>query len=285
MSATVLDVDGRRIAFAEGGDPAGAPVFALHGTPGNRSQMIGLISDQAAELGVRLLCPDRPGYGYSTFVPHRRLVDYPDDVGVIAAHLGLDRFGVLGASGGGPHALACAHRFGDRLLGCSLAAGVGPLEDPAAASEMMPLNQWNRRLAMRFPALLTALVKLTMRGQRRWPDRSVAMMAKQMAPADQEILQRPGFVDALFADLSPADAAASTQDFALFAAPWGFDLSAITAPVAIFHGTDDRNVPLSHSKAMQAELADATLTEYPGGGHLAMVDHPEVLQAAAPTRS
>ena len=260
--------------------PAGPPVFAFHGTPGNRSQMIGLIAGQAGELGVRLICPDRPGYGYSTFLPDRRLVDYPDDVEVIAGHLGLDRFGVLGVSGGGPHALICAHRFGERLLGCSLGAGVGPLEDPEAASEMMPVNQWNRRLAMRLPALLTAVIKLTMRGQRRWPDKSVEMMAKQMAPADQEILERPGFVEALFADLSPADAKAATQDFALFAKPWGFELAEITIPVKIFHGTDDRNVPIGHSRAMQAELADATLTEYPGAGHLALVDHPEVLLAA-----
>lgn len=280
-SATVLDVDGRRIVFAEGGDPAGTAVFALHGTPGNRHQLLLLADEQARALGIRLICPDRPGYGYSSFVTDRRLASYPDDVEAIATHLGLDEFGVLGASGGGPHALACAHRLGDRLVGCSLAAGVGPLEHPEAAREMMRVNQWNRRLALRAPAVLTAATKLVLRMEHRWPERAIATMGAQMAEADRELLRRPEVVQALFADLSPADARAATQDFVLFSTPWGFALSEIETPVAIFHGTADRNVPIGHSRGLRAALPRASLTEYPDGGHFAMVDRPEVLAAAA----
>jgi pimeloyl-ACP methyl ester carboxylesterase len=146
---------------------------------------------------------------------------------------------------------------------------------------MMRVNQWNRRLALRAPAVLTAVTKLVLRLEHRWPERAIAAMGAQMAEADRELLRRPEVVRALFTDLSPADARAATQDFALFSTPWGFALSEIETPVTIFHGTADRNVPIGHSRVLRAALPRATLTEYPDGGHFAMVDRPEVLAAAA----
>src|ERR1035441_6500144 len=108
---TVLG-DGRDIGWLELGEPDGAPVFAFHGTPGSRLQ---LTIDETAigDAGVRLVCPDRPGYGLSTFQPGRRLVDWPGDVAHLADHLGIGRFAVMGISGGGPHAAACAAMLGE----------------------------------------------------------------------------------------------------------------------------------------------------------------------------
>ena len=124
--------DGRTLAVAEWGDPEGLPVISHHGTPGGR---IAWWSDPTiyARHGVRRLTMDRPGYGLSTRRPGRRIVDVVPDVELIADGLGIDRFAVMGGSGGGPHTLACAALLGGRVIRCAAFVSVAPLGDPGLA--------------------------------------------------------------------------------------------------------------------------------------------------------
>jgi pimeloyl-ACP methyl ester carboxylesterase len=106
--------DGRKIAYCEYGELQGKPIFYFHGTPGSRHEP--LFGHQAAyENQYRLIAPDRPGFGRSDYQKGRTLLGWADDVMQIADQLGLETFGVMGASGGGPHALACAYAIPDRL--------------------------------------------------------------------------------------------------------------------------------------------------------------------------
>lgn len=105
-SATV-SVAGRSVAYAEYGAPAGRPVAVLHGTPGS-SRLAGLFAPAAAEQGVRLLAVDRPGYGDSEPWPDRSLADIGSVVTSVLDDAGVDAAGLVGFSGGGPHALAVA---------------------------------------------------------------------------------------------------------------------------------------------------------------------------------
>ncbi|MBC7801768.1 MAG: alpha/beta fold hydrolase, partial [Gemmatimonadaceae bacterium] len=113
--------DGRAIAVEEYGDPAGLPVLYFHGWPASRLEA-GLIP----ELPVRLLAFDRPGYGRSSPQPGRTLLDWPRDVAEVADRLGLDRFHVVGLSGGAPYAVACAYAIPDRVRGMALVCPVPP---------------------------------------------------------------------------------------------------------------------------------------------------------------
>jgi pimeloyl-ACP methyl ester carboxylesterase len=98
---------GRRLGYAERGDPGGRPLLYFHGWPGSRVE--GCLGDEPARAkGIRLMALDRPGMGLSDHQPRRALVDWPDDVIEVAAALRLDRFAVLGISGGGPYAAVCA---------------------------------------------------------------------------------------------------------------------------------------------------------------------------------
>jgi pimeloyl-ACP methyl ester carboxylesterase len=101
--------DGRELARLELGDPEGPPVFVFHGTPGSRLQ-VSFDERPIIATGVRFIAVDRPGYGHSTFYRGRRLADWSSDVASLADHLGIDRFAVIGVSGGGPMPL-CALGF------------------------------------------------------------------------------------------------------------------------------------------------------------------------------
>jgi pimeloyl-ACP methyl ester carboxylesterase len=103
----VRTADGRRLAYRDRGDPAATPIVSHHGTPGSRLDRHPDEDAILAELGVRMIAYDRPGYGESDPQPGRRVVDAAGDVSAVADHLGIERFAVVGTSGGGPHALAC----------------------------------------------------------------------------------------------------------------------------------------------------------------------------------
>src|ERR1035441_10709914 len=108
--------DGRRLGYAEFGDPRGPLVLWFHGTPGARRQVPPVAREASKDLGLRIVCVERPGVGDSTDHLYRRLSDWAADVAVVADRLGHERFMVVGLSGGAPYALACAHELGGRVV-------------------------------------------------------------------------------------------------------------------------------------------------------------------------
>lgn len=118
--------DGRTLAWAEAGAPSGFPLFLFHGFPGSRLEARG-VEDLGHRHNVRFIAPNRPGYGRSTFQLGRRITDWPSDVQYLARHLDVKRYGVLGGSGGGPYALACADAIpSDELASVGLLCSAAP---------------------------------------------------------------------------------------------------------------------------------------------------------------
>lgn len=118
--------DGRHLGYAEYGDPAGLAIIGFHGTPGSRL-MFQLADSAARELGLRLLAPERPGFGISTYQKNRTLASYAADIAAFADRLGIKRFAVAGISGGGPYAAACAALLPERVTALALVSPVGPM--------------------------------------------------------------------------------------------------------------------------------------------------------------
>lgn len=114
--------DGRVLhAYDTGGE--GLPVFWHHGTPNLGAPPRPLFSE-----GVRWISFDRPGYGGSTAVPERDVASVAGCAAAVADALGVERFAVMGHSGGGPHALACAALLPDRVLGVVSVSGLAPFD-------------------------------------------------------------------------------------------------------------------------------------------------------------
>ncbi len=284
-AVTVLGLDdGRELAFAELGDPGGTPVFGFHGTPGSWRQLA--ICDAAARAeSVRLIAPDRPGYGQSSYDPNRRLVDWPRDIEAIARQLDLSHFGVFGVSGGGPHAAVCARALGERLLGAAIVSGVAPPDTPGVLDGMMAVNRLNFRLARQSPLLVRPVMSSMIFAGRHFGERVVQSMQRSLPEPDRRVMARPEVAQAFMLDLRGASrtaARAAAQDFSLFARPWRFRLEDIAVPVHVWQGDLDVNVPVSHGKGQAARIPKATLHLCPGEGHMLFIDHaPEILRAAA----
>jgi pimeloyl-ACP methyl ester carboxylesterase len=279
-------VGGREIAVQEWGDPAGRPVFYLHGTPSSRlERCVG--GGALGRLGVRLITYDRPGYGRSTARPDRTVGDAAGDVAAVADALGVGRFAVYGASGGGPHALACAALLADRVDRAASVAGVAPFGGGGglAAADWMagmaPLNVDEFGAALVGRPALEAVLKPQVAGIRSDPAGLVELLLTELPAVDAAVLGRPD-VAAMFTEASAEAVALSADgwidDDLAFTRPWGFAPADIAVPVLVWHGELDVLVPVGHSALLAGEITGATLVRDSGAGHLGAVDaHPAVL--------
>lgn len=273
--------DGRLLGYAEYGDPAGAPLFFFHGTPGSR--LAGRAgAEAAAQGGVRLVAPDRPGFGLSDFQPGRRLVDWPGDVVALADALDIDRFAVAGVSGGGPCAAACAWKIPERLTAVGLISGVGPVEEPAATEGMSRNNRLIFGLGRRAPWLLRPPMAAMGWLARRSPQRMLDQMLSDVPEADRRIVERDD-VRAIFADDLPEafrqGARGAAYEFALYTRPWGVPLEQIGIAVHLWQGEADVNVPPSMGRYLAATIPDCRARFIPGAGHFWLFDHLEEIFA------
>lgn len=281
--------DGRELAWLELGKPKGPPVFVFHGTPGSRLQ-VSFDETSIVASGVRFIAVDRPGYGHSTYQRNRRLAGWASDVACLADHLKISRFAVMGISGGGPHAAACARFLPERVTAAALVSGVGPFADSGLdGGDMMGVNRALTKLAAVSPSMLVPLFSVQEFITRRWPEPALRAALRQFPEPDAAVLRRDD-VRAAFIEEAKRSAAttarAAAQDFALFARAWGFRLDEITVPVHVWHGDVDRNVPLSHGRFQAASIPGAVFHQCPGEGHLLVTDHlQEILHTVSTQQS
>ncbi|HSV39344.1 MAG TPA: alpha/beta hydrolase [Nocardioidaceae bacterium] len=265
--------DGRRLGFAEVGDPAGAPLVYFHGNPGSRLDYATERGHEALRAaGVRFIGTDRPGYGLSDAKPGRGHVDWPADVSALADALGLDRFAVLGYSRGGRYALACAALIPERLTAVGVLSGVGSPDMPGFAHTYARLVRMEFAFARRAPALWTKVTNSNVRRAKKHPGVVLAPFKLVLRdPADRAVIASYGreFAGSIVeaARQGPADwrmEETNQPD------PLDFDLDEVKLPVKIWHGTADMLVPIAQGRHLASRLASAELVELQGVGHLHM---------------
>ncbi len=274
--------DGRRLGYTEFGDPLGVPLCAFHGTPGSRF-MFRLVHEPARRLGLRIIAPDRPGFGLSDYQENRTLADWADDVRALADKLGLARFGVAGISGGGPYVAACAALLPERVTAAALVSPVGPLHSPDGPGNLPPAQIVTFRLLPRITPAMAGAFSIGRLMFLNASDSMYRMIMRRAGPADEHILLRPEVRKNLLAGviegLRPG-VQGVVQEMKIFAKPWNIPFEAIKAPVLLWQGAADNNVPVAASLRLARIIPGCELFRIEGAGHYWIFDHvDEVLLA------
>jgi pimeloyl-ACP methyl ester carboxylesterase len=282
MTTETVTVDGRALEVLRHGPPDAFPLVFHCGTP-NAPDEFPTLFDAVTAKGWQLVAHARPGYAGSARHEGRSVADVAGDVAAILDRLDLDRFAVLGWSGGGPHALACAALLPDRCTAAASLAGVAPFDAKGLdfLAGMGPENVEEFGAAARDPGELRAFLE-------RFADGLKHITAEEIAA------ELGGLIDevdraALTGDLAESEArmvrrALSTgtdgwfDDDLAFVKPWGFDLDAIRVPVSIWQGAHDKMVPFAHGRWLAAHVPGARVHLYDDEGHLSLVSQlPRIL--------
>lgn len=262
----------RQIGFAEFGDPQGRAVFWLHGTPGARRQIPAEARAYAELERIRLIGLDRPGIGSSTPHQYPNVLAFAQDLRVIADTLGIDKFAVVGLSGGGPYTLATAAALPDRVVAAGVLGGVAPYVGPdAIGSGLMDLGSWVAPVleVAGTPIRLMAATLIRVLGPVASP--ALDLYARLSPEGDRRLLSRPEFKAMFLDDLlngSRKQLAAPFADVVVFVRDWGFRLDEVKVPVHWWHGDKDHIVPFDHGRHAVHLLPDATMTVLSGESHL-----------------
>lgn len=265
--------EGRTLACLELGDPTGPPVFYSHGYPGSRLEAR-LTAYTTDPLHVRLLAPDRPGFGASTFQPGRTISAWGADVERLADEFALERFAVIGVSGGGPYALACAARMPERVSRVALVGALGLASRSDLVAGMVATHRLALAAGVRLPHLARLAIALAAGVVRRYPERFLAHMLARTSPADREVLDdvcyRKLMLDSTIEALRQGGRCVA-HELTLLARPWDIRLEEISTPVTIWQGLADNIVPAAMARYLAGELANSELHCLPGEGHLSVI--------------
>jgi pimeloyl-ACP methyl ester carboxylesterase len=274
--------DGRKLAYAEYGDPNGRPVFYFHGFPNSRLNAA-LGNDAALRHRLRVIAFDRPGFGRSDFKRGRTIAGWVDDIVEAADQLAIDRFAVVALSGGGPYAAACAARIPERLTGVALVSALAPFDATAAVRGYPLFSRLVIRLWRWLPWLVRPGLWVIARRARRDAIGLVRRASKGAPPADKEILSRPEVLEAFARDVAESfrqGSRGAAHEFELYLKPWNVDLASIAMEVHLWQGEDDRVVPPTMGRYYTRALTNARPRFYPGEGHLLIVDRIDEINGA-----
>ena len=270
----VVHYEGRELAVDVAGDPDAYPVFLMHGMPGSR---IGPRPRSIVlyRLGVRLISYDRPGYGQSDRKRGRTIYDAGADVAAIADHLRLERYSVVGRSAGGPHALAAA-AYDHRIRSAAVLVGAAPSdaegldwyegmvesnqEAYTAADRQVAERAWNRDQDAEQHEIGELVESLRARAGEVSdnPESLIKTLGPDLTASDRRVIENAGLRALLMDTYSEAvhgrEAGGWVDDAIALRRGWGFKLNQVHCPILLWHGMNDRFVPVGHTEWLADQL-------------------------------
>ena len=272
---TVRTEDGRDLEVVRSGQPDANPLVWYGGTPTEGSEIPPHVSRAVTEGGWQVVSYSRPGYAGSTVQPDRTVADAAADTVAVLDHLGINRFVALGWSGGGPHALACAALLPGRCSAAATLASVAPYD----AEGLDWLDGMARENQEEFGAAVESVDALTAYLEKQAPglanvtgDEVTAALGGLVSDVDRSAVtgELADCLAAMFRRAVWGGIAGWRDDDLAFVKDWGFDLSAITTPVSIWQGQQDRMVPFAHGRWLATHIPGARLHLYADQGHLSL---------------
>ncbi|ALG83783.1 alpha/beta fold hydrolase [Gordonia phthalatica] len=271
-SIAVGDKRRRRMGFSEFGTHDGPAIIWLHGTPGARRQIPPEAREYAELRGIRLIGLDRPGVGSSTVHGYDSIADFAIDFQVVLDTLGIDRFSVVGLSGGGPYTLAVSHFLPDRVVSTGVVGGVAPINGPDGIhGGAVQLAQYAVPLLNVAGHPIGSALSTALGFARPIADPAISIYGRLSPEADRELLSRPEFRAMFLDDLLHGGSRRMEAPFAdlkLFVRDWGFRIGDVQAHVHWWHGDKDNIIPFSHGQHMVGLLPDAELHKLEGQSHI-----------------
>ncbi len=271
LSQSFCLADGRTLVYAEFGASGGKPVFYFHGLGGSRLEAALMDEAELEKAGIRLISCDRPGMGGSDFQPGRGFSHWPADVVALAGRLGLEKFGVLGVSGGGGYVSACARLIPERLSAAVIVSGAGHMDSPEAWAGFPAMGRLVWGLAARSVRLTAFFLNLTKPKNLGDPAKIRQQVVRSMPPVEAAVFDKPGRLEAFMASAIEATrqgVRGIAWDTHLYAVPWDFRLEDICFPVRLLHGEADINVPVAVARKVAATIPGCRATFYPDEGHM-----------------
>lgn len=257
------------------GDPNGAPVLMLHGTPGSRFKFSST-DETARQLHLHIIAPDRWSYGGTAAPANPSLIKFAHWIGDAMTALGYDRFAVAGISGGGPYTTAIAALLPERVTAAALISPVGLVADARAAREVDPFHLFCFDRLPHSPRAIAGIFRLYEIAVRRAPSLAANLTVLRAPKPDKLIMADPGTRARLmrtFAEGLRHSAHGPAIDLSLFREIASLQLEKITAPAHVWIGTRDTNVPVTAAKRLASRVPNATLTVLPDEGHLWAAKH------------
>lgn len=264
LSKQITLNDGRKLGFAEYGNSSGDPILLFHGSPGSRYE-VAVIDEHALDEGTRIIVVERPGYGLSTPKPDRTILDWANDVEELLNNLELLKVSIIGVSGGGPYAIACAARLGERVNRVAVICGMGPLDVPGGSEGISDEEKRLIQAARYAPEKMAEQIGHI----HAHPEALAAEATGQLPEFDRSIIT-PDLVQKWLMGVKEATVSPEgmISDYKLFNQPWNVEFNEISVPIHFYHGDQDTTISLQHPRYLIGQLQDASLDIIEGAGHL-----------------
>jgi len=266
--------DGRTLDVFVDGPEGAIPLLFHNGTPSS-GQLYAPFAEAASQRGLRIVSFSRAGYGGSTRNPGRSVADVVPDVSAVLVELGAERFYTLGWSGGGPHALACAALLPERLIGAATVGALAPY-GAEGLDWMAGMGQENIQAfgaAVADPAALEQFIAAVASEFATVTSTEVAASLGNLV-SDVDHAAISGEAAAWLADVFRESVRNGIwgwyDDELALVQPWGFDVSEINVPVAVWQGSQDRMTPFAHGEWLAAAIPGANAHLLPEHGHLSL---------------
>ena len=272
LNQTISLAAGSLLGYAEYGDPQGTPMLLLHNVSGSRLQ-IPVPEACIVEQGVRLIVPDRPQVGLSSWRQPFSMQNWADAVGQLLDHLGLSQLAVIGNSMGGIYAMALAVFIPQRVSHLALVSSMAPLDLALDLGDLEPDMQQVVRLGARWPRLAAVLLKLLIKAE---PESYVDRRIGKLPAVDQQLYAEAGFHAMAVAALQENmrhGVGAMARDFVLLSQAWGFEPQQIRTPVSIWHGDSDITAPFCATERLARAVPHSRFFAIPGETHMLLHRH------------